>query len=276
MPFGVAQNNETIYDFFGGKSFANKTIFYRLQFQINNGKVTGYAFTDEQGDEETKSIINGTYNPKNNRISFSETKKLHTRSTTDFNNLCFLEGQVFLKIDKKISKIKGGFFEQTKQGKKCRIGKIELMSPDDYDSLVKIKSETPKDLDKVTIKIEEHVTPKFITKEKITIKDNEKITIFWNSNKVKLDVWDDMKQDNDKITIVFNDEIVLDKFVLKNKKERLDLVLKKGKNKLVFTANNTGFIANNTARIDLFDDTIKHQIITELQLNKSVIVYIIK
>ena len=65
-------------------------------------------------------------------------------------------------------------------------------------------------------------------------------------------------------------------FELKNKHKEIELELTQKENMLVFTANNTGYLANNTARVDLFDDKIKHQIITELQLNKSVNVIIKK
>lgn len=275
-----SQNNNRVYDFFGGKTSGNHTVFYRLLFEINNGKISGYAFTDEQGDEETKSIIEGVYNSKNNTIIFTETQKLLTKSRNGFENSCYLNGAITLKLSEKVSTIKGTFTELTPAGKKCLNGVISIISLDSYNRLKKkiaqekliakkIKKETP-------TKTNKSVLPSFNSNEKLTIKDDEEITIFWNSTTFKLDVWDDVKEDGDEITIELNDEIILKEFVLKNKKEQIELLLKKGKNKLVITANNTGLIANNTARVDLFDNKIKHQIITQLQLNKSVIVYLIR
>ncbi len=277
---GFSQNNNQIYDFFGGKTFGNRTVFYRLLFQINNGKVSGYAFTDEQGNEETKSIIDGSFNPKNNTIIFSETNKLITKSRQGFKNSCYLNGVITLKINKKVSSIKGTFTELTASGKKCFNGVISIISLDSYSRLKKKIAQEKLIAKKIkkenSPKTNKTVLPSFNSNEKLTIKDNEEISIFWNSNTFILDIWDDVKEDGDEITIEFNDEIILEKYVLKNKKEQIKLPLKQGKNKLVFTANNTGLIANNTARVDLFDTKIKHQIITQLQLNKSVIVYLIR
>lgn len=274
---GIAQSPKKTYDFFGGKSAINDSIvFYRLLFQIDNGVISGYAFTDEQGTQETKSIINGTFNTKTNTIVFFETKKLFTKSRTTYNNMCFLNGIVSLDLNPKISKIKGTYIENTSDGKKCNQGKIEIISMHSYQNLInEIKKETKLKKETKPTKVITN-TPTFQSDEKITIKDDEEITIFWNSDRFVLDIWDDAKEDEDQITVEFNEDVILKEHILLNKKETLEFELKKGENKLIFTANNTGFIANNTARVDLFDDEIKHQIVTKLKLNKSVTVYLVR
>ncbi len=85
-----------------------------------------------------------------------------------------------------------------------------------------------------------------------------------------------MKEDGDKISITHNNEKILDHFELKNKKKEIELALTNKESKLIITANNTGYLANNTARIDLFDNQLKYQIITQLELNKSVTIIIKK
>jgi len=273
-----SQSTNRIYDFFGGKTYDNTTLFYRLQFEINNGKVSGYAFTDEQGKNESKSIIAGTFNANTNKITFTETKKILTKSKQHFNNQCYLHGTVTLKLTNNISEIKGIFIEQNKAGKKCKIGKIHIISLDSHKQL-KQKIKTEKLLAKKENKPKtksKTVIPSFEINKKLIIKDDEEVSIFWKSNTIKLDIWDDAKEDGDQITITFNEKEIIKKYTLKNKKEQIEIPLKKGENKLVITANNTGLIANNTARVDFFDKKTKHQIITQLQLNKSVTVYIIK
>lgn len=275
-----AQKDPNVYDFFGGKTFGNQATFYRLLFKINNGKISGYAFTGDQRSYETKSIINGTFNPKTKRIIFSETKKLVTKSRKRFDELCFLNAVISMEINPRISKIKGSFIEETLNGTKCSEGDINIISLDVFHKLqetIKVEKRLlVENKPKPEIKVTE-VLPTFETDEKITIKDDEEITIFWSSDKFILDIWDDAKEDDDQITIQFNDEIILEDYILKNKKETLEFDLEKNlENKITFTATNTGFIANNTARVDLFDATIKHQIITELKLNKSVTVFLVK
>lgn len=276
----ISQSKNTTYDFFGGKIAKNKTVFYRLLFQIDNGEVSGYAFTDEQGTLETKSIIHGTFNAKNNQIIFSETNKLITKSKQSANERCYLSGTITIELNKNISKINGTFTEFTNSGQKCQNGKIKILS---LDSSLKLKEKIEKEkliVKKIKvskkIKANEPILPNFTSEEKITIKDDEEVSIFWNSDTFKLDIWDDAKEDNDKITVQFNDEVILDNHTLKNKKESIELTLNKGENKIIFTANNTGLIANNTARVDLFDDNMKHQIVTQLKLNKSVTVYLVR
>lgn len=275
--FMYSQKDSNVYDFFGGKRIGNKTVFYRLLFQIDNGKVTGYAFTDEQGTQETKSLINGVFISKTKTIIFSETKKLLTKSRQTFNELCYLQGTVSFDLKPSISRIKGVFTEETINGKKCTQGKIEIISPDSYNKLKKTIALEEKLLTKPKKVTEiKETLPTFTSDEKITIKGDEEVTIFWNSDKFVLDIWDDAKEDNDQITIEFNDEVILKKHTLMNKKESLTFDLIKGENKIIFTANNTGYLANNTARVDLFDDNIKHQIVTKLKLNKSVTVYLVR
>ena len=276
--FGFSQKDPNIYDFFGGKSFGNETVFFRLVFQIDHTSISGYMYTDEQGSGETKSIIKGHINPKTKRISFTETRKLLSKSNYGFDALCYMSGNIQLELNPQISKLKGAYFEQTADEKKCQNGVIDLISPDAYIKLKKQieKEEVIIDIPKDPIKKQNILIPLFDSDKKTTIKDDEEIVIYWTSDKINLSIWDDMKEDGDRITIEFNNEVVLDNFELKNKHEEIELELTKKENILVFTANNTGYLANNTARVDLFDAKIKHQIITELQLNKSVNVIIKK
>ena len=273
-----SQKNPNNYDFFGGKSFGNETVFFRLVFQIDDTIIFGYIYTDEQGSRETKSIIKGKINPKTKRISFTETRKLLSKNNYSLDSLCYMTGNIQLKLNPKISKLKGAFTEQTTEKIKCQNGTINLISPDAY---IKLK----KDLEKKPIAIvkskdsiiaQKILIPSFNSDKKTTIKNDEEIVIYWASNKINLSIWDDMKEDGDKITIQLNDEIVLYNYELKNKHKEIELVLTKKENLLVFTANNNGYLANNTARIDLFDNEVKHQIITQLQLNKSVNIIIKK
>lgn len=276
-----SQKDSNIYDFFGGKSFDNKTVFFRLVFQINNNKVNGYMYTDEQGSSETKSLIEGTFNSKTKKIFFNETRKLLSKKKQNLNDLCYLKGTVSLDLKPKISKLKGVFLEQNNLSKICSNGKINLISADAFEKLEqqlntkkssKIKIITKKD----TLKTKTIVIPNFNSDKKTTIKDDDELVIYWKSNNLKIELWDAMKEDGDKISVTLNDDLILDNYELKNKHKKLEIELKKEENTLTFIANNTGYIANNTARVDLFDNQLKHQIITQLQLNKSVNVIIKK
>ncbi|MEE9348949.1 MAG: hypothetical protein V3U80_02785 [Flavobacteriaceae bacterium] len=281
-----SQKDPNVYDFFGGKSYDNTTLFFRLVFEINDGKIAGYIFTDEQGSNAEKSIIEGTFNYKTNRISFKETRKLITKASQGFDEMCYVNGNLLLELDPKVSKIKGSFIELNAIEQACRKGEISIISVDSYFRLKdKIKEETDilvKEepvLEEKAIAVtlndaqkDKIIIPSFETDKKTVIKQGDDITILWNSDTFKMILWDEEKEDGDKITIEFNEEILLDKYYLKNKKKTINIALEDGENTITFTANTIGRIGSNTARIDLFDDEIKHQIISKLELNESVVV----
>ena len=269
------QKDKNIYDFFGGKLSDKKTVFYRLVFQINGNQISGYSFTDEHGPKETKSIIQGIFNAKSNVIFFRESKKLTTRINDFYDEKCYLNGVLKLEINKGTSKIEGTFIEETPTGKKCNQGEIRLISPDKF---IYPKEEISNKIiaKKDSIKKVKVILPTFNSDKETTLKTDEELTIFWNSDTLKMLIWDDEKEDNDKITIELNDEVILDEYTLKNKEKTLEIDLDKAENKLIITANNTGLIGGNTARIDFLDDTIKHKIISQLEINKSVIINILK
>ncbi|HFS66890.1 MAG TPA: hypothetical protein ENK67_01610 [Flavobacteriia bacterium] len=273
LTFGQQDNN--VYDFFGGKLSVKKTVFYRLVFQINQNKVSGYSYMDEHGPKETKSVIQGTYNPKSKIIVFRESKKLTSRINDFYAEKCYLNGILKLEITNVDSKIEGTFVDKTPTGKLCNQGEIRLLSPDKYTypkkqetKVVVKKQEIPKQ--------EKVILPTFNSNKKTTLKTNEELTIFWNSDVLKLEIWDDEKEDNDKISIVLNDKDILKNYALKNKKKVVAINLDKKINTLKITALNSGLIGENTARIDFIDNKIIHQIVSELSVNKSVTINILK
>ena len=83
-------------------------------------------FTDEQGKHETKSVINGVFNAKNNQIIFRETTKLITKSKKSFNKLCYLNASINIELNPKISSIKGVYTETTIAGERCNNGTINI------------------------------------------------------------------------------------------------------------------------------------------------------
>lgn len=280
--FSFGQSIKT-FDFFGGKTYNNKIVFYRLYFTIENDIVSGYSFTDEQGGNATKSIISGKYIAQSNKIIFSETSKVVTKSTVSFENQCYLNGVLFFKTNNNSTKLTGFFNEENKFGKKCVNGEINILSADVSQEIKEIKEkiaknkiEIPTEKEKVVKVTPKKVIPGFNTDKKITIKEDEVITVLWSSNSCKLLIWDDAKEDDDQISITFNDKDILSKYTLKNKEKEIEFDIVKKENTLVFTANNNGLIANNTARVDLFDGEIKHEIITKLKMNKSVTIRLIK
>ena len=266
-----SQKDPNIYDFFGGKLSDKKPVFYRLVFQINNNKISGYSYTDEHGPKETKSIIQGSYNAKNHILIFRESQKLTTRRNGFYSEKCYLNGILKLELNQTISKIEGTFTEKTNTGKMCNKGEIRLISPDKYNYPKNTNLAVTKQKKK-----EKVILPTFNPDKKTTLKTDDELTIFWSSDNLELLIWDDEKEDQDRISITLNDNEILSNYTLKNKEKKITIPLKQKINTLKITANNTGLIGGNTARIDFIDNKIIHKIISQLEVKKSVIINLIK
>ena len=115
-----------------------------------------------------------------------------------------------------------------------------------------------------------------IIKRTEILKDGDDFTINWESNKVKLYIWDANQEDGDKITLKINGDIILHDFETKNKRKKLKYQLEDGENIIEITATNLGASPPNTSRIELVDSKTKYPIITQLELGKSAIIKIVK
>ena len=55
---------------------------------LKTSEFIGYSITDISGEHETKNIITGSLNKKNNMLSFSEQEIVYTKSTVNENSFC--------------------------------------------------------------------------------------------------------------------------------------------------------------------------------------------
>lgn len=89
---------------------------------------------------------------------------------------------------------------------------------------------------------------KMMQRRRVIVKD----TVTIEGGEVDLMVWDAQKPDGDVITLIFNGQILLDKYEVTKKPARLRLTIEEGKpNKLVMYAHNTGKVPPNTAMLSI-------------------------
>ena len=79
-----------------------------------------------------------------------------------------------------------------------------------------------------------------------------------------------------KVIDLLENEIILSNYLTKNKQKKIKYKLRKGKNILKIKATSVGTLPPNTARFELIDNKIKYPIITELKLNKTAEIIILK
>lgn len=93
-----------------------------------------------------------------------------------------------------------------------------------------------------------------------------------NSEKVFLEVWDEMKEDGDVVSISLNDKVLHQNLEVKRNSKRIEIDLKKGKNILIFRAENLGKIPPNTAALRIYGGGIDKyiQLNTDFKRNNLV------
>ena len=108
------------------------------------------------------------------------------------------------------------------------------------------------------------------------LKDGDDFLIEWENDNLRLFIWDANEEDGDKIQLKINNEIILNDFTTKRKRKKIKYKLQKGENVIEIRAVNLGDSPPNTSRIRLVDSNIMYPIITQLTLDKSVIITIMK
>lgn len=104
-----------------------------------------------------------------------------------------------------------------------------------------------------------------INRRRAVLKD----TIHCRTNQIEFLIWDQQRVDGDTVTIMLNDEIVLDKHCLTKEPLRLHLTLKPDNNKLIMYAHNLGDIPPNTAQISILELGRQKELTLQSDLSRS-------
>ena len=99
----------------------------------------------------------------------------------------------------------------------------------------------------------------------------------WKSNTISLFIWDGSNEDNDIITIFYDNQPILENFVIKNKKTLIELPFSEVESaKLKFSAISTGSEGKNTVNIIFIDDNVITPFVSVLDKNESIVININK
>ena len=89
-------------------------------------------------------------------------------------------------------------------------------------------------------------------------------------------IWDSNEEDGDQIRIMINDKVILDRFETKKERQKIKYKLEKGINTIEIIALNLGTSPPNTSKIEIVDKKIKYSIITQLTLDKKVVIELVR
>ncbi len=261
---GFSQNT---FSYIGSLLLSNNTpISFSMELEEENGIINGYSITNINTPDETKSEINGLYFKEDKSFQLQETQILSTSSEAPLNTFCYINMNLSFKGKFGSKHLEGNFTGKLLDSTQCAKGKIILIE----------KKKIEKKIAKIKKKIKKEKLDTTQVLQTQILKDGDDFTINWESNKLKLFIWDANKEDGDKITLIINGNIILDDIKTKNKRKKIKYKLQKGENIIEIQATNLGTSPPNTSRIELIDKKIKYPIITQLELEKKAIIKIIK
>ena len=263
--------SQNTFNYLGTLVLANNTpISFTLELEEDNGIVNGYSITNINTPDETKSEISGLYFKKDKSFQLQETQILQTKSEAALNTFCYISMNLSFKGKFGTKRLEGNFTGNFLDSIECAKGKIILMERKKLEKKIKkIKNKIEKKHN------EKHQDTSLIKRTQI-LKDGDDFTINWESNKVKLFIWDANMEDGDKIQLTINGNIILDNFETTNKRKKIKYKLLEGENTIEIKATNSGTSPPNTSRIELVDNKTKYPIITQLELGKTAVIKIIK
>ena len=164
-------------------------------------------------------------------------------------------------------RLEGSFTGNFLDSSSCAKGKVLLLE----------KSIIEKKIKKIEKKIEK-IKKKDMQQEIITteiLKDGDNFNVNWISKYLTIKIWDSNQEDGDMINLTINN-IILDDFETNNKPKNIKYKLEEGKNTIEIKATSLGSSPPNTCRIELIDKRKKYPILTQLELDKSVLIIIEK
>ena len=241
----------------------NIPMSFSLDLFEKNGIVSGYSITNHGTKDETKSEIQGVYFKDDKSFQLQETQIIYTKSEAPINSFCYIRMNLKLKNRFTKKQLEGNFSGNFLDSSECAKGKILLAE----------KSIIEKKIKKIEKKIEKQLKKDEIIETSI-LKDGDSLSIKWQAKYITIKIWDSNKEDGDRINLSINEDIILDNYETKNKAKKIKYKLKEGQNKILIEAKSLGSSPPNTSRIELIDKKKKYPLLTQLELNKSIKIYI--
>ena len=245
-------------------------LMFEMEFIQDKGMVNGFSITGKGTPDETKSDVSGIFNKNTKTYKLKETQVLSTNSEADLNTFCYINMEITEKGKLSLKRYEGKFTGYFTNGDTCASGKIILMEKEKLEIKVeKIKKKAEK-------KIEKQKKEEINVLSTKILKDGDDMLINCYSDKITIYIWDANQEDGDKISLIANGKYLLENYTTKRKRKKIKYKLNEGENIIEITARNLGSTPPNTSRIEIVDSKTKYPIITQLELNKTAVIKIMK
>ena len=247
-------------------------LMFEMEFIQDKGMVNGFSITGKGTPDETKSDVSGIFNKNTKTYKLKETQVLSTNSEADLNTFCYINMEITEKGKLSLKRYEGKFTGYFTNGDTCASGNIILME----------KEKLEKKVEKIKKKVENKIEKKKKKEEEINVMstkvltDGDNMIINCYCDKITIYIWDANQEDEDKINLIANGKYLLENYTTKRKRKKIKYKIQEGENIIEITAINLGSTPPNTSRIEIVDSKIKYPIITQLELNKTAIIKIVK
>lgn len=278
--FTQAQNIELAGAVVIGNS---QMVTYKIVYNIGgNNAIDGFSISDIGGELETKSKISGYYNPKKKSLTFEETAILSTKSNLSTNEFCLMKVQGQFSKKNGIHLFSGSFvskgFQNTLQ---CDSGTIYLTTNEDIfkleEKVQKIISKSVSLPDTLKDYISEKAKPFKVVEQVKTLKAGSSTEFIILADTIQLEIYDDQKQDGDKITILKNNIPLLTDFSTTNIVKKLSFNIENEREVLLTViSTDEGSMPPNTVKMVLINGLQKVKLTAPLKKNQNVTIKLIR
>lgn len=259
------------------KTIDSNLITYKISIEQNtkNDSIHGYSISDIGGPYETKSLIKGVFNRKT--LSFKEYKTLYTKAKFNDLDFCYIDfKQKLKKLDDKTT-IKGSFQGFFDDNSPCFDGNLTLKSISYINKKKeKIISKIQKSKRIQKILKKNNLPTKNLNPNGLNIiKKGQNTGVFFDSENLVIEVWDNGQIDNDVINLYINSKKKLRNFSLIEHKEIIRYKLTKKTTILEIESVSEGETKKTTSSIRLIDGEKSHEILTSLNKGEKTTITII-
>jgi hypothetical protein len=253
-------------------------ITYKVKFDINYDQVAGYSITDFGGDHETKSKLEGTYNPATREISFNEYDIVYTKSDVIHDDFCFVHFEPTYFKPGKTKYFKGNFKGLFSDGEECISGELFLNATENVEKRMQKMTKKINKSDKVPDSIKRKAKDlKILQKLNMNILKKSQVTSVFSSNtSISLLIYDGGQEDGDMISIKVNGTILLRRYTISKDIKTVKVPLTSKKTIIEVIADGVGAITTNTAVIEIHDGVNKIRAMTNLEKNQSTTIHVLQ
>ncbi|RYY30349.1 MAG: hypothetical protein EOO04_05025 [Chitinophagaceae bacterium] len=271
----------------GGESFS-----YMLKFTDSAGIIKGSALCWQVEGKEVRADIEGVINKKDRTLSFTETKIRENKGFSSNQTICLISAVLrFTKVDESLV-FSGSITSKDAGNVYCGTGTITFQDNEEVRALFKelpatalpappvpvAKATKPMKVvydtaRKLAAVVSSPVQKNALVEQITTGKDK---TIEWSSDSLVIEIWDNSQPDGDRISLSFNDQLLIPEYTLIRDKKIFQIALSTLPATIRIKALNEGSQSPNTADLILRDGRVIHRLLAYNDVGKFSTIRIVK